>query len=87
MPDTEQSNITALPLPDTVNSDLVETLGELLQMARDGEIVSGGFFFTLRDERVQTSMTNSRNQLLELAAAHRLLHRMHVKLDEGVELI
>lgn len=77
-------HLQVVPLRRAVNDQLVSNLEEQLALARSGQLVSGGFFGTLRDDTVITSYSTTSNSLLEMAAVSRLLHRMHVRMDRSM---
>lgn len=74
-------NLSVVTITRGVNQDLVTALEGLLEQAREGTLVSGHFCGTLSNGEAVTSVSSSRNQLLEIAAASRLLHRLHMASD------
>ena len=75
---------SVVTLRKPVNDDLVEVLEGLLKDARNGDIVSCQFCGLNADGTVVTSTSSSENQLLEIAAVTRLLHRLNRTADGGM---
>ena len=75
------SDLKVVPIETPPNADLVETLEELLEQARSGDVVSGHFCGTTANGEIITSSAATDNMLLEIAAAARLLHRLNQKAD------
>lgn len=65
--------------------DVVKNAEDLLRFAKSGELRDLAWCGTSQDEKVITGITSSNNSLLRLSAVSRLLHRLHVNLDDGTE--
>ena len=79
------SNIREVSFRPPINEDLVEMLEELLERAKSGELVGGAFCAPTIDGGLVTNMASTQNRPLEIAAMARLLHRLHLSMDEAVE--
>ena len=75
---------TVVEIKKRVNADCVERLEELLEMARRGEIQDLAACMTTPDRTTITTMTETEEALLRLSGVSRLLHRLHLSLDETV---
>ncbi len=75
---------TIVQFKKRVNADCVERLEEMLELARRGEIQDLAACMTTPDKTVITAMTETEEALLRLSGVSRLLHRLHLSLDETV---
>lgn len=76
------TNIRAVQFKVEVNETLIEMLEEALELAKEGKLVSGHFCGTYASGEIHTTYSSTENAILELAAASRLLHRLHLRMDE-----
>lgn len=74
-------DMSVVPIRKNVNDELVASLEDLLKQAREGELVSAQLCGTCANGEVITTTTPSCNQLLEIAAVSRLLHRLNKVAD------
>lgn len=75
------SKIVPVQFKVEVNQTLIEMLEEALELAKAGKLVSGHICGTYASGELHTSYSSTENALLEIAAAARLLHRLHLRLD------
>ncbi|MGL4634925.1 MAG: hypothetical protein ACRCWF_03000 [Beijerinckiaceae bacterium] len=75
------SNIRHVSFAPTVNNTLVIMLEDLLDRAKSGDIVSGGFSGTKADGSISTAFSSSDNAIAELAAISHLLYRLHASME------
>ena len=74
-------DVSVVPIRRNVNDELVASLEDLLKDAKEGRLVSAQICGTCSNGEVTTTMSPSGNQLLEIAAVSRLLHRLHKRAD------
>lgn len=74
-----------VPLKRPVNQNCVEKLEQMLADAKDGTLQDVAACGVLIDGSVMTAISSSGEAVLRLAAASRLLHRMHLNMDEATE--
>ena len=77
------TNIREVAFRPEVNETLVARLEELLDAAKQGDLIGGAFVGPCRDGAVMTAYAKSENRLLEIAGLSRLLHRLNVAMDIG----
>ncbi len=65
-----------------VNATCVERLEQMLADAKDGTLQDIAACGVLIDGSVMTAISTTEDALLRLAAASRLLHRLHVVMDD-----
>lgn len=70
-----------VPLHRRVNADCVQTIEDLLVMAKDGRLQDIAACGVTSDGATITSISASENAVLRLAAITRLLHRQQVSID------
>ena len=66
--------------PD-VNDSLVTALRDLLSMAEAGELVTGYFAGYSKDGCVHSHYSASEDRFKDIAAIHRMLHRLNIAMD------
>jgi hypothetical protein len=71
--------------PAAISAETVELLESFLQMAKKGEITAVALASVQPDGTGVHEATSSDQQLLLLGSVTRLLHRMHINADEGME--
>lgn len=81
------TNPTIVKLKKPVNADCVEMLEEMLAMARRGEIQDIAACMTTPQKTVITVMSSTEESLLRLSGVSRLLHRLHMSVDETCRAI
>lgn len=75
------STVVPVKFKVEVNETLIEILEAALELAKDGKLVSGHICGTSASGEIHTSYSSTENAILELAAASRLLHRLHMRMD------
>ena len=65
-----------------VNATCVERLEQMLADAKDGTLQDVAACGVLVDGSVMTAISTTEDALLRLAAASRLLHRLHMVMDD-----
>lgn len=65
-----------------VNATCVERLEQMLADAKDGTLQDIAACGVLIDGSVMTAISTTEDALLRLAAASRLLHRLHMVMDD-----
>lgn len=75
------STVVPVKFKVEVNETLIEMLEEALEMAKAGKLVSGHLAGTHANGDIHTAYSSTENAILELAAASRLLHRLHMRMD------
>ena len=68
-----------------VNQSCVERLEQMLADAKDGTLQDVAACGVLVDGSVMTAISTTEEAVLRLAAASRLLHRLHVNMDDGMK--
>lgn len=69
--------------PEPVGEGIVETLEEVLERAKAGEVSSVAIAYVLRDGAVCSTWSAPPCFGTLLGAVHRLAHRMNLTKDEG----
>lgn len=67
-----------------VNRDCVERIEELLADAKDGKLQDIAACGVMIDGSLVTAMSSTNDAPLRLAAVARLLHRLHMTMDESM---
>lgn len=68
-----------------VNQSCVERLEQMLADAKDGTLQDIAACGVLVDGSVMTAISTTEEAVLRLAAASRLLHRLHVNMDSNMK--
>lgn len=76
------SNVRPVKFRTEINDDLVEMLEEALAMAKEGKLVSAAICGTYAGGDLYSSYSSTDNAILEIAAVSRLLHRLHIRMDD-----
>lgn len=74
--------VVALKKP--VNQNCVERLEQMLADAKDGTLQDIAACGVLVDGSVMTAMSSTEEAVLRLAAVSRLLHRLHIHMDNNM---
>lgn len=75
------SNIRPVIFKAEVNQTLIDMLEDMLERAKNGDMVSGKFCGTTASGEIVSTYSSTNNAILELAAVTRLLHRLNLDMD------